>query len=190
MKNTCLLSADAKTYLCCYYRILDEMVQSMTTAGLTQSISHNFAVQMIPNHRAAIQMSDNLLRFDSGSGSVRRLARQIVENRTRDIADTESALPACRALITPPMDLRLYQRRMDLIYREMYARMGAAPEHNRLPALFLAQMIRHHQGAVRMAEHALKYDVASELVPILRSIVVRQRQEAAYMRSLLRGAGS
>ena len=188
MKNTCLLSTDAKTYLCCYYRILDEMIQSMTTAGLTQSISRNFAVQMIPSHRAAIQMSDNLLRFDYGSGPVRRLARQIVEDRTQGIADMESAMPAFGALITPPTDLRLYQRRMDLIYREMYAQMGAAPEHNRLAAVFLAQMIRHHQGAVRMAEHALKYDIAAELVPILRSIVSRQRQETAYMRSLLRRA--
>ena len=56
MKNTCLLSEDSKTYLCCFYQILDEMIQSMTTAGLTQSISHNFIVQMIPHRRAAIQI--------------------------------------------------------------------------------------------------------------------------------------
>lgn len=186
MKNTCLLSSDAKTYLCCYYRILDEMVHSITTAGLTQSISHNFAVQAIPSHRAAIQMSDNLLRFDNGSGLVRRLARQIVESQTRDIANLESAMPAFSTPVTPPADLRLYQRRMDLICREMYAQMGTTPENSRLSAVFLSQMIRRHQGAVRMAEHTLKYDISTELVPILRSIAARQRQETAYMRYLLR----
>ena len=76
MKNTCLLSQDAKTYLCCFYQTLDGMVQGMTTAGLTQSISHNFAVQMIPHHRAAVQMSNNVLRF-TDSKAVRRLAQHL-----------------------------------------------------------------------------------------------------------------
>lgn len=185
MKNTCLLSVDTKTYLCCYYRILDEMIQAMTTAGLTQSISHNFIAQMIPHHRAAVQMSENILRF-SNNASVRRLAKQIVEEQTQGIAEMESALTACGALVNPPMDQRLYQRRMDLIYREMYAQMGTAPENNRLSSVFLAQTIPHQRGAVRMAENALKYDVCTELVPILRSIVSQRRQGVAQMNALLR----
>ena len=57
MKNTCLLSQDAKTYLCCFYQTLDGMIQGMTAAVLTQSISHNFAVQMLPHCRAATARS-------------------------------------------------------------------------------------------------------------------------------------
>lgn len=185
MKNTCLLSQDAKKYLCCYYQTLDGMVQAMTTASLTQSISHNFIVQMTPHHRAAIQMCNNILRFTENS-SVRRLAQNIINERTRSIENMEAALPACGVLTNPTMDLRLYQRRMDLIYREMYAGMGAAPENNRLAAVFLREMIPHHQGAVRMAENVLKYDICTELVPILRSIAVRQRREIVQMRALLR----
>lgn len=185
MKNTCLLSADAKTYLCCYYQILDEMIQSMTTAGLTQCISHNLIVQMTPHHRAAIQMSTNLLRFAENT-AIRRIAQRLIDERTQGVGQMEEALSACNQLTNPQMDLRLYQRRMDQIYREMYAQMGSAPEHNRLAAVFLAQMIPHCQGAVRMAETALKYDISTELVPILRSIVNRQRQETIQLRNLLR----
>ena len=36
-----------------------------------------------------------------------------------------------------------------------------------------------------MAENALKYDVCTDLVPILRTIVTQQRQEMIQMRSLL-----
>ena len=184
MKNTCLLSEDAKTYLCCFYQILDEMIQSMTTAGLTQSISHNFIVQMIPHRRAAIQMSQNILRFHP-SQPVQRFAQRVIDQQTREIAQMEAALPAGSQLANPTADLRLCQRRMDLIYREMYAKMGSAPENNARAAVFLQQMIPHHQGAVRMAENALKYDVCTELVPLLRTIAVRQRQDIAQMRSLL-----
>ncbi|MDE6841300.1 MAG: DUF305 domain-containing protein [Oscillospiraceae bacterium] len=187
MKNTCLLSEDSKTYLCCFYQILDEMIQSMTTAGLTQSISHNFIVQMIPHRRAAIQMSQNILRFHP-SQPVQRFAQRVIDQQTREIAQMEAALPAGSQLANPTADLRLCQRRMDLIYREMYAKMGSAPENNARAAVFLQQMIPHHQGAVRMAENALKYDVCTELVPLLRAIAVRQRQDIAQMRSLLRAS--
>ena len=120
MKNTTLLSEDAKTYLCCFYQLLDEMVHCMTTAGLTQSISHNFIAQMIPHHRAAIQMSNNVLRFTENP-SLRRIAQRIIEEQTQSIGQMEAALVPCGKLSNPQTDLRLYQRRMDLIYREMYA---------------------------------------------------------------------
>lgn len=185
MKNTCLLSEDSKTYLCCFYQILDEMIQGMTTAGLTQSISHNFIAQMIPHRRAAIRMSTNILRFTENS-SLRRIAQRIIDQQTQSISQMEEALSACTQLTNPQVDLRLYQRRMDLIYREMYAQMGSAPENNRLGSVFMREMIPHHQGAIRMAENALKYDVCTELVPILRSIVAQQRQGVTQMRTLLR----
>lgn len=188
MKNTCLLSEDSKTYLCCFYQILDEMIQGMTTACLNQSISHNFIVQMVPHHRAAIQMSTNILRFAENS-AVRRMAQRIIDQQTQGIGQLEDALTACNQLTNPQMDLRLYQRRMDLIYREMYSRMGSAPESNALAAIYMREMIPHHQGAVRMAENALKYDICTELVPILRSIVIQQKQEVAQMRSLLSRMG-
>ena len=188
MKNTCLLSEDSKTYLCCFYQILDEMIQGMTTAGLNQSISHNFVVQMIPHHKAAIQMSNNILRFTENS-FVRRVAQRIIEEQTQGIGRMEEALAVCNQLTNPQMDLRLYQRRMDLIYREMYAKMGSALESNALAAIFMREMIFHHQGAIRMAENALKYDVCTELVPILRSIIVQQRQGVVQMRGLLNRMG-
>jgi len=184
MKNTCLLSEDSKTYLCCFYQTLDEMIHAMTTASLTQSISHNFIVQMIPHHRVAIQMSNNVLRF-SDSTPVRRLAQRIIEEQTRGIEQMEAALAPCNQLTNAQIDLRLYQRRMDLIYRVMYSKMGSAPENNRLSAVFMREMIPHHQGAVRMAENALKYDISTELVPILRSIITQQRRGIAQMRALL-----
>lgn len=184
MKNTCLLSEDSKTYLCCFYQLLDEMIQGMTTACLSQSISHNFVVQMTPHHRAAIQMSNNILRF-SENQAVRRTAQRIIDEHTLGIGQMEKAMTACNQLTNPHADLRLYQRRMDLIYREMYAQMGSAPESNARSAVFLRQMLPHCQGAVRMAETALKYDVSTELVPILRSIVGQQRRNISQMRSLL-----
>ena len=176
MKNTCLLSEDSKNYLCCFYQTLDGMVQAMTTAGLTQSISHNFIVQMLPHHRAAIQMASNVLRFTEN---------QAVLHRTQSIDQLEDALAPAGQLANPQQDLRLYQRRMELIYRDMYAKMSRAPENNRLAAVYLRQTLPHRMGAARMAETALRYDVCTELVPVLRSIAAQQKREFAQTRALL-----
>lgn len=184
MIHTCLLSEDAKTYLCCFYQTLDGMVQEMTTTGLTQSISHNFIVQMIPRHRAAIRMSNNILRFTEHK-AVRCLAQQIVKDEAQGIGQMEEILPVCGRLTNAQADLRLYQRRMELICRQMYAQMNAAPESSALAAVFLREMLPHCRGAVLMAENALKYDVSAELVPILRATAAQQRRNAAQMRTLL-----
>lgn len=188
MANTCLLSDKSKHYLCCYHQILDEMIQGITTAKLTQGISHNFIVQMLPHHRAAIRMSRNILSA-SDDRSVRRLAQRILEQRTQDTEQLEGLLTLCGQDATPQMDLRLFQRRMDLIFREMFTQMGAAPESNRLDAVYLREMIPHHQGAVRMSQNALRYGVSPELGPVLRQIINTQCREARQMRSFLRRMG-
>lgn len=188
MNTTCPLSEDAKNYLCCFYQTLDTMAQSINTANLTQSISRNFAAQMIPHCRAAVRMSNNILRF-SENQAVRRMAQRMAEEQNERIAELEAVLPACAQQSNPQMDLRLHQRRMDLIVRKMLAGMGNAPEHNRLSAVFLRQMLPHLLGAARMAENTLKYDVSLELVPILRGIAGCSRQETARTRTLLNRMG-
>lgn len=188
MANTCLLSDESKHYLCCYHQILDEMVQGITTAKLNQGISHNFIVQMIPHHRAAIRMSRNILNV-SDDRAVRRLAQRILEQRAQGIDQLEGLLTVCGRDATPQMDLRLFQRRMDLIFREMFTRMGAAPESNRLDAVYLREMIPHCRGAVRMSQNALRYGVCPEMEPVLCSIIGAQRRETGQMRAFLRRMG-
>ena len=54
MDRQCRLSHVAKTYLDTFECILSEMIQEMTEVELTDSISDNFIIQMIPHHRAAV----------------------------------------------------------------------------------------------------------------------------------------
>ena len=59
----CMLSNVAKNYISEYYCILDRMVEKMTEAKLSDSISGNFIAQMIPHHMAAVEMSENILKY-------------------------------------------------------------------------------------------------------------------------------
>ena len=188
MANTYLLSDPSKRYLCCYYQILDEMIQGITTAKLTRSLSHNFIVQMIPHHQAAVRMCRNLLQY-SDDGAVRRLAQRITDQQTQGLQAMEGLLPDCGQPANPQMDLRLCHRRTELILRELFSQMGSAPEGNRLDLVFLRQMIPHHLGAARMAQNTLRYQVATGLAPVMRSTIDTHCKEVRQMRALLRRMG-
>ena len=183
MANTYLLSEEAKRYLCCYYQILDGMIQGVSAARLTQSISHNYIVQLLPQHRAAVRLCRNLLEA-SNDGAVRRLAQRIAAREAETVELLEAELPDADQLTSPQMDLRLFQRRAELISREMYARMGSVPEGNQVDVMFLRQMIPHRQGGLRTARTALRYEVSAGLAPLLRSAIDAQSREVGQMRAL------
>ena len=81
----------AQTYLDRYRVILDEMIREMTSAPLCCSISHNFIVQMIPHHEAAVKMSENLLQY-SRCEPLRNIAENIITTQTRGIRQMEQLL--------------------------------------------------------------------------------------------------
>ena len=164
------------------------MIQGVSAARLTQSLSHNYIVQLLPQHRAAVRLCRNILEA-SNDGAVRRLAQRVSAQAAQTIEQLEAELPNAAQLTSPQMDLRLCQRRMDLIFREMYAQMGAAPEGNQPDVLFLRQMIPQRQGGIRAARTALRYEVSTGLAPLLRSAIDAQSREVRQMRALLSQRG-
>ena len=188
MANTYLLSDESKRYLCCYHQILDEMIQGISAAKLTQSIAQNTVVQLLPHSRAAVRLCRNILEASNDS-AVRRLAQRVAARETQTIGQLEAELPDAAQLASPQMDLRLFQRRMDLIFREMYAQMRAVPEGNQLDVLFLRQLLPQRQGGVRAARTAQRYEVSTGLAPILRSVIDAQSREAGQIQALLSRRG-
>ena len=69
------------------------------------------------------------------------------------------------------------------------AQLGAASgaEFDRL---FLEGMIRHHEGAVTMAEEELRNGMSSDAKALARQIIDAQRAEIAEMRGLIGGGAT
>ena len=185
MNSQNTLSLVTSEYLRTYEKILRELIEGMTGAPLTESISHNFIVQMIPHHRAAIEMSKNLLRFTTNI-PLQNIALQIISEQTKSIADMEAALPLCRRLMNPPQDVRAYQNKTESIMKTMFSEMGSAPADNDLNTDFVREMIPHHMGAIRMSENALSQNICPDLVPILTAIITSQKRGVRQMEELLK----
>ena len=178
------LHDNTKAYLFQFYQILDTMIQKMTEADLSDSISHNFIIQMIPHHKAAIEMSYNILTYTT-CAPLRKIASNIISEQTQSIKNMQDILCTCSHLTNSERDLFLYQRRIDQIMKTMFTDMGTACANNQISADFMREMIPHHRGAIEMSQNTLQYDICPELCPILDAIITSQKRGIMQMQQLL-----
>lgn len=182
--NPACFSNNTKDYLSGFHCILDEMIEGMTNVCLTDSISYNFIIQMIPHHEAAIRMSHNLLKYTTFI-PLQNIAVQIIEEQTKSIENMRSIQCSCEKHANCGEDVCRYQERVEQILQTMFTEMGNACTVNNINASFMHEMIPHHRGAVRLSENALKYDICSDLRPILDAIITSQKRGIMQMQHLL-----
>ncbi|MCH5257804.1 MAG: DUF305 domain-containing protein [Lachnospiraceae bacterium] len=184
MSNSNNFSRNTQTYLDTFSCILDDMIKGMTCAELNNSISHNFIVQMIPHHRAAIKMSENILKYTTNL-TIESIACNIIEEQTKSISNMENILSCCSAQRNSDKSVCEYQNAVEEISNTMFCRMRDAEAVNSVNCNFLREMIPHHKGAVKLCENAQEYRLCPELEPIIDSIITSQKQGICQMEELL-----
>lgn len=179
------LSRNTLAYLEVYQAILDTMIDQMTSIEQSQSISGHFILQMIPHHRAAIDMSENLLQYTVNI-PLQNIALDIIDEQIESIKNMEEVFPRCMQITNSCQDLESYHKQTDLIMRAMFDDMRSAAVTNSIDANFIREMIPHHEGAIQMSNLALCYPICSDLVPILDAIIVSQKRGVRQMQRLLK----
>lgn len=182
--NSCGLNQAAEAYYATFRCILKRMICGMTNASLSDSISHNFIVQMIPHHRAAIQMSQNILIYTANK-TLQSIASGIISEQTKSIENMLSIEQCCSACTNAVQSLQSYRNQMNQIMQNMFSEMQHACTTNRISCDFLREMIPHHEGAVKMSEATLHSQICPELIPILEAIITSQKKGIVEMQDLL-----
>lgn len=177
-------NGDTITYLTEYGRILNNMIYSMTTAELTDSISQNFIAQMIPHHQAAVEMSENLLKY-TDNPQLAGIAQDIIDEQTESIEQMQRISPVCGSITNTASDVQRYRRNVSQITAIMFSEMSRVRSDNCVNRNFLREMIPHHLGGIRMAENALKFIICPELNSVLTIIIRTQKRGIRIMQSLL-----
>jgi uncharacterized protein (DUF305 family) len=159
-----------------------------TSAAASQSFNDDdvmFAQMMIPHHEQAIEMADIALDPTNGaSDAVRELATEIKNAQDPEIAFMKEVL----AKWNKPTEM---DSSMD--HSEMMDGMLSLDELDALGALrgsdfdtaWLEAMIRHHEGAISMAEDLLESGTNQELIDLGRKIIEAQQTEIDAMKGLL-----
>jgi uncharacterized protein (DUF305 family) len=159
-----------------------------TSAAASQSFNDDdvmFAQMMIPHHEQAIEMADIALDPTNGaSDAVRELATEIKNAQDPEIAFMKEVL----AKWNKPTEM---DSSMD--HSEMMDGMLSLDELDALGALrgsdfdtaWLEAMIRHHEGAISMAEDLLESGINPELIDLGGEIIKAQQIEIDAMKALL-----
>lgn len=179
-------SDNARQYLARFKEIFAAMVREMTDAKLTQSISHNFIVQMIPHHRAAIRLCENLLHH-TANPLLQRVAENGIAEQTGRIADMERICRMCSQTTDPQPLVAAYQTRAGHIVQAMFQGMENACQSNAIDANFLRKMLPLYRGGVRMGENLLQYTACPALESIAEAMIASQRRSIWEMERLLGG---
>lgn len=177
------LSRVSQKYLTRYREITENMICKMNGADFTDSISQNFINQMIPHHEAAIEMSQNLLRYTTNL-PLQNLADKIISGQSREVEKMKSMLKKCSAFKNPKQEFFYYIQQNRSIMQNMFLSMKNAKRLNCINESFILEMIPHHEGAVQMAQNALKYRLCPELTPLLRGIIKTQTEEICEMKKI------
>ena len=138
-----------------------------------------FAEMMIPHHQQAIEMSDLALK-NSTNPEVLALAQEIKDAQTPEIEQMKSWGASSVAHMGHMMDGMLSDEEMS----ELTAATGSS-----FDKLFLEGMIKHHQGAIDMAEMVID-SKNSEVAALAKAIVEAQRAEISKMKELLSALGN
>lgn len=172
-------------YLTCFHNILDQMVQQMNGAKLTNSISCNYIVQMIPHHKAAIEMSCNILQYTTLI-PLQEIALSIIKEQTKSIETMEAIRSRCQMFRNQQQKIELFLCHCRQITQTMFEDMRNACSTNDINADFIREMIPHHRGAIQMSRNALQFPVCQELKPVIQSILVSQQNGIREMECLLK----
>ncbi len=78
---------------------------------------------MIPHHRAAVEMCENVLHYLPG-GPVSDLARTIIRQQTQGIAEMEDILGPCGEICNRPQEVSCYLRRNARVLNTMFYAMA------------------------------------------------------------------
>ncbi|MFB0835015.1 DUF305 domain-containing protein [Arthrobacter halodurans] len=150
-----------------------------------EAATHNaadamFAQMMIPHHEQAVEMSDILLAKSDIDAPVVELAERIKAAQSPEIARMTAWLRAWGE----PTEAGDGHGMAGMMTEADLAALAEA-EGPEAVALFLTQMVAHHDGAVEMARTEIERGRDADAVALARDIVAAQEAEITEMRELL-----
>jgi len=147
-----------------------------------RQIDGAFITSMVPHHQDALDMAE-LAHERARHREIKTLAGEIIDAQSRGI---EQFTLAHQRIFGQPLptggmmhgDLGLSEDQMGTSMD-----MGQLEDAREFDRTFIDMMIRHHQGAIRMAQAELKRGEDAELKDLARAIVAAQSREIEKMNS-------
>lgn len=163
---------------------MSTMMEDMKNIKHTGDPAIDFLYGMIPHHKAAIEMSESLLKYGGENAEIKKIAENIIANQSKEIEQMEDMIK--RMELNPKVDEKKEQD-----YFKKYNNMLNKHKNNDMSNVnsvdkaFAMEMIKHHEMAVSMSEIVLKYTDNKDVVDLAQNIIESQKAEIKQMREII-----
>ncbi|HEY9005474.1 MAG TPA: DUF305 domain-containing protein [Ohtaekwangia sp.] len=162
--------------------IMQGMSNEMNAMTMTGDVDRDFASMMKLHHQGAITMANKLLEKGS-SAELKKMARQMIDKQTAEIARLDTFLLNNNVRISDK------GAALDADMKEALDRMDRNAESQSLKGNidsdFATLMIMHHASALEMANAFLKYSDQPGLREMASVMIVDQSEEIDALRNWL-----
>jgi uncharacterized protein (DUF305 family) len=155
----------------------EEMMSSPGAADAPYELQ--FLDTMIAHHEGAIDMSQ-LVATRAQHAELKQLAKSIIADQQKEIAQMKEWRRMWFGDHAPAINMEMPG--MGESMSEMNLDKLDELKENAFDLEFLRQMVAHHEGAIRMANHLLTHDTKAELRTVAGNIVNAQEAEIKQMR--------
>ena len=144
----------------------------------------DFLYGMIPHHKAAIEMSESLLKYGGENAEIKKIAENIITNQSKEIEEMEDMIK--RMELNPNVDEKKEQDYFKE-YKNLFNKHNNndISNVNSIDKAFAMEMIKHHEMAVSMSEIVLKYTDNKDIVDLAQNIIESQKDEIKQMREII-----
>ena len=181
------LSRVTARYLARSREILEEMKDGMSGGTPCGSIAQDVIVRLIPQQRAAIAMSENLLRYTTWL-PLERIAASIADACAENAAGMERVLAQCSQPENTSAQEEQYSESRARILAAMFRDMTDIRAVNSVNAEYIRCMLPLLRGTIRMAENAQRFPLCEELRTILEKLIREESGRVRAMQRLYRNA--
>ena len=112
----------AKKYLTRFDEILHQMANKMLNPKITNNITLNFIICMVPHHQAAIYMCENLLKYTNYEPLI-QIANGIISMQTKGIEQMREIALTTKGYENSKLDVVTYMEKYFQITKNMLNRM-------------------------------------------------------------------
>lgn len=161
---------------------MKNMIKKSAKASLFNQEDIDFAQGMIPHHEQAILMS-KLVATQSTNEEIKKLALQIIDAQDPEIKILNRLLKDfdadSKGMTHDMSHLESMGMASDTVLDELRNSNGTGFDE-----LFLNAMLKHHKGAVKMANEVIEKGKNPEIISLASDIVKAQNDEIALMKRL------
>lgn len=176
--------ADMAKHSQAYHEAMQNMHQDMNNAYSANNADVIFMQGMLPHHQGAVAMAKIQLQYGEDL-ALKDLAQTIIDAQQSEINQIKAWLQAHQN--TKTKDEQIDKIRDDYLSKDKitHDEMMTGIMDTDADRAFVKGMIPHHQGAIDMADLALKYSSDNEVLALAKQIKATQIPEIAQMKAWL-----